>query len=73
MNWKDSFRSALIELDPAKLMARIHETETAITKLSKSSSSVLSTDEMQAMNDAMCTLGILKNHFCAETGPRFEH
>lgn len=61
MNWKDSFRAALVEVDSTKLMALIQEVETAMAARSESLPKV-SNEELQAISDARCTLRILKSH-----------
>ena len=64
MNWKDQYRAALIETDPAKLLSLIHDTEVAMRGRSESLPTV-SNEELQAISDATCTLGILKSHALA--------
>lgn len=63
MNWKDSYRAALVEVDSAKLIALIHEAEAAMT--ARSESGTVSNEELQAVSDARRTLRILKNHALA--------
>lgn len=60
MNWKDRYRSALVEIDPTKLLSLIHETEVAMSERSESSPAV-TTQELEEMSDATCALLILKN------------
>jgi hypothetical protein len=59
MNWNESYRAALVEVDPVKLLALISETEVAMT-LRSGSLPAISDQERQAMGDATCSLGILK-------------
>jgi hypothetical protein len=66
MNWKDSFRAALVTVDPAKLLDLIHGTETAMVHRSESSPTI-SNEELNAISDATRTLHILKNHALAES------
>lgn len=61
MTWKDIFRAALVEVDPAKLLVLIHEAEIAMTARSESLPTV-SNEELLAIGDATCTLRILKRH-----------
>lgn len=61
MNWKDRYRSALVEIDLTKLLNLIHDTELAMTSRSESLPAVTN-EERQEMSDATCTLRILKNH-----------
>ena len=61
MNWRDRYRAALVEIDPIKLLNLIHETEVAMNSRSESSPTVTN-EELQEMNDATCTLRILKSH-----------
>lgn len=61
MNWKDRYRAALVEIDPVTLLSLIHDTEVAMSARSESLPAV-TTQEMQEMNDANCTLRILKNN-----------
>jgi hypothetical protein len=64
MTWKDAFQAALVEVDPAKLPALIHEAEVSMAERSKSSPEV-SSEELQAISDATWTLRILKSHVMA--------
>lgn len=66
MNWKDRYRAALVEIDPVTLLNLIHDTEVAMSARSQSLPAV-TTQELQEMNDANCTLRILKNN--AQAGP----
>jgi hypothetical protein len=59
MNWKDQYRAALIEVDPAKLLGLIHKTEEAMGVRSEALPAV-TTQELQEMGDATRTLRILK-------------
>lgn len=61
MTWNDTFRAALVEIDPAKLRVLIHEAEIAMTARSESLTTV-SNEELLAIGDARCTLRILKSH-----------
>ena len=61
MNWKESYRAALVEVDPAKLMGLIRDTELAMT-LRKESLPKASNQELQEISDATCGLSILKSH-----------
>lgn len=61
MNWKDRYRAALIEVDPAKMLILIQDTEVAMSVRSKSAPAV-TTQELEEMSDATCTLSILRNH-----------
>lgn len=65
MNWKDQYRAALIEVDPAKLLSLIHDIETAMNGRSEALPAV-TTQELQEMSDATRTLRILKRE--AQTG-----
>jgi hypothetical protein len=64
MKWKDTFRAALVEVDPAKLLALIHEAEIAMMARSESLPTV-SNEEKLAISDATFTLRILKSHALA--------
>lgn len=66
MNWKDRYRAALVEIDPVTLLSLIHDTEVAMSARSESLPAV-TTQELQEMNDANCTLRILKNN--VQAGP----
>lgn len=66
MTWKDKFRSVLVEVDPMKLLALIHEAENAMMARSQSLTKV-SDEERLALGDATYTLGILKKHARAES------
>lgn len=61
MNWKDRYRAALIEVDTARLLSLIHDTEVAMSARSESLPAV-TTQEMQEMSDATWTLRLLKSH-----------
>ena len=61
MNWKDQYKSALVEIDPTRLLSLIHDTEIAMNVRSESLPAV-TTQELQEMSDATCTLSILKSH-----------
>jgi len=61
MNWKDLYLAALVEVDVARLLVLIRETEEAMTVRSESLATI-SNAERQAISDATCTLGILKSH-----------
>ena len=61
MNWKDQYRAALVENNPASLLSLIHETEIAMSMRSESLPAA-TTQELEEMNDATCTLRILKSH-----------
>jgi hypothetical protein len=61
MNWKDRYRAVLVEIDPARLLSLIHDTEVAMTVRSESLPAV-TTQELQEMSDATCTLRFLKSH-----------
>ena len=61
MTWKESYRAALVEVDPAKLMGLIRDTELAMT-LRKESLPKISNQELQEISDATCGLSILKSH-----------
>lgn len=67
MNWKDRYKAALVEVDPAKLLSLIHDTEVAMTSRSESLPAVTN-EEREEMSDATCTLRILKNHTQAGCG-----
>ena len=60
MNWKEQYKSALVEVDPATLLGLIHDTEVAMNERSESLPAV-TIRESQEMSDATCTLRILKN------------
>jgi hypothetical protein len=64
MSWKDAFQAALVELDPAKIPALIHEAEMSMAERSNSLPAA-SSEELQAISDATWTLRILKNHVMA--------
>jgi hypothetical protein len=64
MTWKETFRAALVEVDPVKLLALIHDAEIAMTERSEFLPTV-SNEELQAISDATCTLRILKSHTLA--------
>jgi len=66
MNWKEQYKSALVEVNPARLLSLIHDTEVAMATRSESLPAV-TTQELQEMSDATRTLRILKNH--AQAGP----
>jgi hypothetical protein len=59
--WQADYQAALLELDPAKLLQRLTEAETAIFKrlqiISQSSDSQI---ERQAIEDALASLRVLK-------------
>lgn len=59
MNWKDRYRAALIEVDPARLLNLIRDTEVAMNMRSESTPAVTK-QELQEMSDATCTLRILE-------------
>ena len=61
MIWKETFRAALVEVDPVRLLALIRDAETAMTARSESLPTV-SSEELLAMGDATCTLRILKRY-----------
>jgi hypothetical protein len=61
MYWKDTFRAALIEIDPAKQLNLIHDAQQAMTLRSESLPKI-SSHELDEMNDATRTLQILKSH-----------
>ena len=61
MNWKDRYRAALVAIDPVALLSLINATEAAISERSESSTA-LTTQELQEMRDANCTLRILKSN-----------
>ncbi len=65
MNWKDQYRAALIEVDPAQLLSLIHDTEEAMGVRSEALPAVTA-QELQEMGDATRTLRILKRE--AQTG-----
>lgn len=61
MNWKDQYGHALVEVDPAKLLGLIHDTEVAMNERSVSLPA-MTMRESQEMSDATRTLRILKRH-----------
>lgn len=61
MNWKEQYRSAFVEVDPATLLGLIHDTEVAIKERAESLPAV-TIRESQEMGDATCTLRIIKNY-----------
>jgi hypothetical protein len=61
MNWRDSYRATLTEVDPSRLLSLIRQTELAITLRSESLPKI-SNEEQEEMNDANCGLRILKSH-----------
>ena len=61
MNWKDRYKAALIEVDPAKMLILIHDTEVAMSVRSESLPT-MTTQEREEISDATCTLSILKGH-----------
>ena len=65
MNWKDKYRAALVEVDPARLLSLIDDTEVAMTSRSASTPAVTKL-ELQEISDATWTLRILKSHAQAE-------
>ena len=65
MNWKDGYKAALVETDPAKLLNLIRDTEAAMTLLSESIA--VTKQEQQEIGDARCTLRVLKNHVGGDT------
>ena len=64
MNWKDRYRAALVAIDPIALLSLIHDTEVAMSARTESSPAV-TTQELQEMTDANCTLRILKTNLQA--------
>ena len=62
--WQDEYQTALLELDPKKLLDRIHAAEAAIFKrlqeLAQNSDSPDHKAEQQAMADALGALRVLK-------------
>lgn len=61
MNWKESYRAALVEVDPLKLLGLIRDTELAMA-LRRESVPRICNQELQEMSDANCSLRILKSH-----------
>jgi hypothetical protein len=57
--WRDSYRAAILELDPKRLQARVKAAEDAINARA-SSDARISRDERREMSDALSTLRILK-------------
>jgi hypothetical protein len=57
--WRALYRAAIRELDPDQIQARVKAAEEAIHARA-SSGSRIARDERQAMDDALCTLRILK-------------
>jgi len=62
--WQSEYEASLSELDPKKLLERVHSAEMAIFKrlqqLAQSSESVDHNPEQQAIADALATLRLLK-------------
>jgi hypothetical protein len=62
--WQSEYEAALAELDPKKLLERVHSAEMSIFKrlqqLAQSSESVDHNPEPQAIADALATLRVLK-------------
>lgn len=63
MHWKDSYRAALIEVDPDRLLHLIHEAEVAISQQSNGSPAP-TIQERQELGDAISTLRLLKDNVC---------
>ena len=57
--WRTLYKAAILELDPNQVQARVKAAEEAIHARA-SSGSRIARDERQAMDDALCTLRILK-------------
>lgn len=68
MNWKESYRAALVEVDPARLLHLIHDAEAAISQRAEVSPAV-TIEERQELGDATSTLCILKNHAYGRATP----
>ena len=60
MKWKDLYWAVLVEVDPAKLLLLIHDTEAAMMEYSASVPPI-SSEEQQAIRDATSTMHILRN------------
>jgi hypothetical protein len=57
--WRTLYKAAILELDPDEIQARVKAAEEAIHARA-SSGYRIARDERQAMDDALCTLRILK-------------
>lgn len=66
MNWKERYMAALLEVDGGKLLGLIHETEVAMASRSESIPKLTDAEQLE-MNNATCTLNILKRD--AQVGP----
>ena len=65
MNWKESYRAALVEVNASKLLLLIQQTESAMRARSESIPAA-PLEELRAIIDATCTLRILKSQALAE-------
>jgi hypothetical protein len=57
--WRTLFKAAILELDPNQVQARVKAAEEAIYARA-SRDSRIPRDERRAMDDALCTLRVLK-------------
>jgi hypothetical protein len=57
--WRALYKAAILELDPNQVPARVKAAEDAIHARA-SDGSRIARDEQKAMDDALCTLRILK-------------
>jgi hypothetical protein len=58
-HWRALYKAAILELDPNQVQSRVKAAEDAIHARA-SSNSRIARDEQKAMDDALCTLRILK-------------
>jgi hypothetical protein len=57
--WRDSYKAAMLELDPKQVQARVKAAEDAINARA-SAGARLPRDERRAMDDALSDLRVLK-------------
>jgi hypothetical protein len=59
--WRALYKAAILELDPSQVQVRVKAAEDAIHARA-SSDSRIPRDERRAMDDALCTLRLLKRN-----------